>query len=412
MKYFFWFCLALIIPGLLIRIPFGGAGILLTDIFLPLFSIIWLGKKFIFQENFPQNKFIISGFVFLGIGIISWLFGAYELDIKAKILSFSYLIRFFSILIFSWSASEQLAINNKELMINNFLKNLFKILGFILFLGFLQFYLFPDIGKFSTEGGFDPHTGRFLGTWMDPNYLGGFLAFMIPFQIALFYKQKETINHIFIGGFIFLTLFALFLTFSRSAYLATVVGLFLFFFFHDRKMILIGIIIISFGILSNERATKRVGELVGTVKSIILLDTDEVDATASLRIENWKKSFELFQKYPLLGIGYNTYRFRAAEEGVVDENFFSAGGADSTLLTILVTTGIFGFFSFLYFCTKILFINLKRYLLKPQGIGIYYLAFVSGFLAILVHSLFVNSLLFPLIFLPVMTLAGVLERKN
>ncbi len=402
MKYFFWFCLILIIPGLLIRIPFGGAGILLTDIFLPLFAIIWLGKKLILQEEFPQNKFILSGLIFLAVAAFSWILGAWELDIKAKILSFSYIIRFFSVLVFSWAAGEQLGINS-------FLKNIYWILGVILFFGFLQFYLLPDIGEFSTEGGFDPHTGRFLGTWMDPNYLGGFLSFMIPLMLSSFYLLKNNKYRIIFGSFLLLTLWALFLTFSRSAYLATAVGMFIFFLFKDRKMIFIGIVIISLGILSSQRATKRVGELVGTMKSVILMDTDEIDATASLRIENWQKSFELWQKYPSFGIGYNTYRFRAAEEGVVDESFFSAGGADSTLLTILVTTGIFGFLSFSYFCTKILFINLRKYLRHKTKNKIYYLAFLSGFSAIIVHSLFVNSLLFPLIFLPVMAVGGRLE---
>lgn len=415
MKHFFWFALALIIPGLLIRIPFGGAGILMTDIILPLFAGIWIIKKIIFQEKFPRNKFIIPGFIFVSIALLSWVLGAWNLDMKAKILSISYIVRFFSVLIFAWAATEYLPTNKKgKKSISKFLKNMYWILALILLFGFLQFYLIPDIGTFSTEGGFDPHTGRFLGTWMDPNYLGGFLAFMIPILLCTFYTQKSSKSRIVIGFLTLLTLWALFLTFSRSTYLAAAAGLFVFFLFHDRKMIIIGILVVTLGIFSSERATKRVGELLGTMKSVILLDTDEIDATASLRIENWQKSFELFEKYPVLGIGYNTYRFRAAEEGVVDESFFSAGGADSTLLTILVTTGITGILSFLYFCIKILFINLYRYFklskkAKHSQKGLIFLAFASGFIAIAVHSLFVNSFLFPLIFIPVMAVAGVLE---
>lgn len=421
MRLFFWLCLCLIIPGLLIRIPFGGAGILLTDILLPLFAILWTGKKVIFQEKFPKNSFILPGFIFVGITILSWILGAWGLDIKAKILSFSYIIRIISILIFAWATLEMVGkvINSKEQIINIFLIRLFKITGIILFLGFLQFYLFPDLANISTEGGWDPHFGRFLGTWMDPNYLGGFLAFMIPLLIAQFYGRTTTKAKFWVGLLMLVSLYALFLTFSRSAYLAAAIGLFLFFVFHDRKMILIGILVMTIGILSSERSTKRVGELLGTMKSVVLQDTDEVDATASLRIQNWQKSFGLFQKYPILGIGYNTYRFRAAEEGVVDESYFSAGGADSTLLTILVTTGIVGFVSFLYFCIKILFINLFRYLariknleLKVRNEALIYLGFTSGFLAMFVHAFFVNSFLFPLILMPVMAVAGILEDEK
>ncbi len=418
MRVFFWLCLCLIIPGLLIRIPFGGAGILLTDILLPLFSTLWIVKKIIFQEKFPNNSFILPGFIFVSVAILSWILGAWELDIKAKILSFSYIIRIISVLIFSWAAGEMVLDEHKKLNIKRFLNPFFVICLVVLLFGFLQFYLFPDIGKFSTEGGWDPHTGRFLGTWMDPNYLGGFLAFMIPLLVAQFYARKKLKSKFWMGLLVLITLYALFLTFSRSAYLAAAMGLFLFFLFYDRKMILIGLLVITMGILSSERSTKRVGELLGTAKSIILQDTDEVDATASLRIQNWQKSFELFEKYPILGIGYNTYRFRAAEEGVVDESYFSAGGADSTLLTILVTTGVLGFLSFFYFCTKILFINTARYLERAKTLnpkkrreGLIYLGFAASFLAVFIHAFFVNSFLFPLIFMPVMAVAGVLEYQ-
>ncbi len=413
MRILFWICLSLIIPGLLIRIPFGGAGILLTDILLPLLAFFWVGKKIIYQEKFPPNRFILPGFVFVWIAFLSWLLGAWDLDLKAKVISISYIIRIISVLILAWSAGEMvgdLTKNKTSQLFNRFFHPLFILTGCVLFLGFLQFYFLPDIGTFSTEGGWDPHAGRFLGTWMDPNYLGGFLAFMIPLLLSFFYQKKSPKVKIIIGIYLLIILYALFLTFSRSAYLALAMGLFLFFILHDKKMIIIGVLLITIGILSSERATKRVGALLGTMKSVILLDTDEVDATASLRIENWQRSFQLFEKYPVLGIGYNTYRFRAAEEGVVDESFFSAGGADSTLLTILVTTGILGFLSFLYFCTKIGLTSLIVYL-EHRKENLIYLGFASGFLAVFVHAFFVNSLLFPLIFMPVMVVSGVLEHQ-
>ncbi len=401
MKTLFWICTFGIITGLLFRLPFAGGGILWTDIWAPLFSAIWLGKKIIYQEKFPKNYFIIPGLIFAGIAFFGLLLNISDIDLKGKILSGSYLVRFVSILIYGLAASE-LFINDEK----NFWKGLFALSSFTVFLAFLQFYLFPDIGSLSTEGGFDPHIGRLLGTWMDPNYLGGFLAFMSPILIAKFYEEKDFKTKILFTILILAFLFAVFLTFSRSAYLATAIGVGLFLFFRDRKILFIGIIIVTIGIFSSERSLKRMTEFVGTMQSVIFQDTDEIDPTANLRLANWRKSLSLFEKNKIIGIGYNTYRFKAAEEGIIDENFFSAGGADSTYITVLVTTGILGFLVFLYFCGKIFLTNFIWYWQTKREI---FLGVSSGFLAMLIHSFFVNSLFFPLIFLPVMAIAGIMQ---
>ena len=140
--------------------------------------------------------------------------------------------------------------------------------------------------------------------------------------------------------------------------------------------------------------------------SVLLHDTAEVDPTAKLRIQNWIKTVDVWKKYPVLGLGYNTYRWRGAEEGVVDESYFSAGGADGTHLTVLVTTGILGTLAYLWFLWMLFWKPVRRWWLNrdTQQLG-----FAMGILALLIHAMFVNSLFFPLIFLPVIVIAGVLE---
>ena len=431
MKKFFWFSLLLLIPGLLLRVDLGGSGILGTDIVLPVFVFVWLFRKLVIDRNFPLVPFLKPGFIFLGIAFLSFLLGAGDLLFKEQVLSGAYLLRFFSLLIFAWAGVDLFRTQKEK---QSLLRGIFVISGIVVGLGFLQFYLVPDISTYSTEGGWDPHTGRLLGTWMDPNFVAGFLGFMLPIAIGRWYDlsfklqssnfklQNGKKERFYLGGLIVLFLGALFLTFSRSGYLAAGVGLGFFFLLRDPKVILVGFIVAGIGITSNERAQKRVTELFGTMASIVLRDTDEIDPTASLRLESWQKSFELFQKYPVLGIGFNTYRYKAAEEGIVDESYFSSGGSDSSLLTVLVTTGIVGFIVYLWFWIRI-FIkafcqssiynfqsskNAKSQ--KPIANSSLSLGLASGVLAILVHSFFVNSLLFPLILMPVYALSGVILR--
>lgn len=440
MRYLFWICLLCLIPGLLIRIPFGGGGILLSDILVPLFALLWLGQKFLIDRSLPSFRFIVPALGFVVVALLSWVWGGWDLLLKEKILSFSYLVRFVGIVILGWSVIDQLNLcppekgelkgvlfktktppnlpfSGERLQASDkILLNLFGIIGVVVLLGYAQFYLIPDISKFSTVGGFDPHIGRLLGTWMDPNFVGGLLAFFLPLMIGYCYQSACRKTHIWLGALILLCVYALFLTFSRSAYLAGIGGLGLFFLLRDPKIILIGILLAGLGLATNDRAQQRVGELAGTMASVILRDTDEVDATAKLRVQSWQRSLELWQKYPVLGIGYNTYRFRGAEEGVVDEKYFSAGGSDSTLLTILVTTGVVGLIFFLWFYADLWVRNFVRWRRAPRvssflSGGELYLGFVAGWSAILVHSVFVNSLLFPLIFMPIMVVAGVLESR-
>lgn len=406
MKAFFWFCLLLLIPGLLLRIPVGGAGILATDVVLPIFAFVWLFQKIIIHRSFPSAQFIKSGAIFFFIALITFFLGAGELDASEIALSGAYLLRLGSLLLFGWSAVDLFVTKAEQ---RKFWKHLFQISSAVVALGFLQFYLVPDISTWSTEGGLDPHTGRLLGTWLDPNFMAGFLGFILPVLIGYWYEIEKQKVKIGLGFLILLFLGALFLTFSRSGYLAAGMGLLVFFVFRDPKIILIGIIAATIGIASNERAQKRLGELTGTVSAIVFQNTDEVDPTANLRIQSWMKSFELWKKYPILGIGYNTYRYRAAEEGIVDENYFSSGGSDSTHLTILVTTGIFGLLAFLWFYGGLVVQNLKRFFVSKNAI---FLGFASGLCALFVHGFFVNSMLFPFIFLPVIATAGILENKS
>jgi O-antigen ligase len=400
-KTFFWICLGLIIPGLLARLPFGGAGILLTDLLVPLFVFVWIGSKIIQNKPFPRIFWMNAAFIFVFLAIGSFLIGAWDLDFSDKIVSGAYIWRLISFCFFGMTAADLFREHPEK-----FFRNFFFLSGIVIFLGFIQFQFIPDISKFSTEGGLDPHTGRLLGTWLDPNYLAGFIGFLLPLLVGNLYQSDHKKTQFWLFVLAIVSFLALFLTFSRSGYLATGIGLLFFFAFRDPKIILLGICAIALGIGSSERAQQRIEELSGTISSIIMQDTDEIDPTAKLRIQNWQKSFSLVEKYPFTGIGYNTYRFRAAEEGVVDENYFSSGGADSTHLTILVTTGILGFLSYLLWIGLLFFGNFKQ---RKDPI---FLGFVSGLLSLFVHACFVNSLFFPLIFLPVIAVAGVLGRKK
>ncbi len=408
MRLFFWLCLLLLIPGLLARVSVGNAGLLPSDLLLPIFSGLWLAQKLFIERKIPMPKFLLPGLVFLAVALISFVLGAHDLAFKEQVLSFSYWIRFASLLIFGLAAADFYGNTREELIF--FGTRIMWILGLVITLGLIQFYLIPDISTWSTEGGWDPHTGRLLGTWMDPNFIAGLLGFALPLLMGCWYETNN--KKLLLSLLIIISVVALFLTFSRSGSLAAVIGLGIFFLLRDPKIIVLGILILSLGISLNERAQKRFIEFSGTVSSVLLQDTDEIDPTAKLRFKSWRDSFELYRKYPVMGIGFNTYRYKASEEGIVDENYFSAGGADSTLLTILVTTGTLGALAFVWIWWQLFLTHLQRFFYSKQNFRSINLGFSAGIASLLVHSLFVNSLLFPLILLPTFAISGVLDALN
>jgi len=396
-KFLGWLVLGLIVPGMLLRINLNGAGILPIDILSPIVIALWLWVRQIKQKKIRPYLLWKSASVFSLIALISLILNGWDLDGKEFMLSLAHWIRWVALWLWGWLALDIWQEKKEKLQLQ---KGILIILSMVVSLGFLQFYLFPNLASFSTEGGWDPHTGRLLSTWLDPNFIGGLLVFFAPLLLGEIAKRKFSREKFIISILLLAVCLALFLTFSRSSYLAFACGMGLFLLYRYPKILLAVIAVAIIGVSANEKAQKRVVSFFDTATSILFQSSDEIDPTASLRIKSWQNSFQLWEKYPILGIGYNTYRFKAVEEGVVKEGYFSSGGADSTLLTILVTTGIFGLTAFLFFLGKIFQISWKAW---RKNENIQHLAFCCGFLGLIIHSTFVNSLLYPFIFLLVIS---------
>ena len=122
-----------------------------------------------------------------------------------------------------------------------------------------------------------------------------------------------------------------------------------------------------------------------------------IDVTAQKRVESWSNILSLSGGNLFFGTGFNTLRFVQFEEGLItNSEEHSAGGSDSSLLTILATTGIFGLLAFIWLMASAVFVSLKIFKNKDidfnsaLGLGI-----IGGLASLFIHSQFVNSLLYP-----------------
>jgi O-antigen ligase len=105
------------------------------------------------------------------------------------------------------------------------------------------------------------------------------------------------------------------------------------------------------------------------------------------RIDNYKRTIQIFKISPVFGVGYdNICLAKAKLDGSVNFFYHDCSGSDSSLLLILATTGVIGIMVFCFSAYKIVK-SLKR--------NSYSVILSSSFAALLVHSLFSNSLFYP-----------------
>lgn len=347
MSIFAWILTLAMVAGQLIRIPTGQGAVTALDLVVLFFIIFNLVKI-----NFKKMPFFIkTAFLFMAVASLSLLATPLQLTIQEKAVSFSYTLRFFCYIMFGWIFKDRLI-------------EILKLSGVALaILGLLQLIFFRDLSFLSILG-WDPHYFRVVSTFLDPNFAGAF------FVLTLILVRKNY----FMFAIVYL---ALLLTFSRSSY-----GMFFISFttlalilkswrLQTLTILLFGVLLFSFFLYSRFISLPR-----------------NIDRTtsASFRINTWTQGWQLFEKHPILGVGFNAYRYAIRDYKLADPQFLTGHGSnsnDSSLLFIASTTGITGLFSFLFFLFSI---SRNRLM-------------ISTLAGLLFHSFFANSLFFPPILL-------------
>ena len=360
-----------IISGQIIKFPiFGINGPTLLDLFVVLFSILGsLQLKFKFKTP-PLSLKIF--FVFLIICLISLLMTPLHLNFSGYLFSFSYIARLFFFLLFA------LTVYSNAFSFQKYLPEVFIYSGLgLAILGILQLIFIPNL-LFLQSSGWDPHVFRTVSTFLDPNFAGAYFSLTLFIIIDNIFRDKKNYKKpIIFLGIIFI---ALLTTFSRSSYLMFLLGGITYSFLTKNKLsvllysVLFLILLLGFYLYT---------QLVALPMHI------DREKSASFRLNTWQEGATLFQKSPILGVGFNSYKFAISEYQLADGDFLKTRGAssnDSSLLFVLSTTGIVGFFAYLLFVLGVL--NRSKTSDK--------LLFASVS-ALFLHSFFANSFFYPFI---------------
>ena len=402
------------VAGQMLRFPLGnGVGFLVLDVMVFFLVTSWTIQKLLFHRTNPFPLFLsfpFFGFIF--VSLFSLLLAIPNLpNLPTILISLFYWIRFITYGLLMFMAYDLIQKNNQH---GPKLLRLFfgSALGLAL-LGFLQLIFFPSFSAINMyKFGWDPHIGRLLSTWFDPNFLGSFFAIVLSVGgglLLIFWKQKKKyfLKHLPLIGILCLILIALLLTYSRSAYLGLLVAGGILGLMNSRTLLIIGMMFVVLSLSFSPRAQERVFDAVDSAKALFTETIVTLDPTARLRLESWKQGIDLLREHPFLGVGYNTLRYELTERGLVGEKSHAGSGIDASFLTVLATTGIIGFSFFLWWWGAILFRLFHTWKHSPfvwqQGTA---LGLFCGILGLFVNALFINSLFFPFLLVFLFPLIG------
>lgn len=383
------------------RIPPGSNGVfLLIDLLVAAIFLVWvLETMYVWRQGGKQMRLDSSGTVlwagFLAISLVILIFSPLALAKRELLQAGFYWFRLLIYTSLIWVVPTYFPTEAEKKKLYRYLVRVgLVVVGF----GFVQLLVFPNIGSLARFG-WDPHEGRLVSSFLDPNYLGGYLALLLAALTAPAIQGKKSLPWIWLG----IVLLASVLTFSRSGYLAVAITVLLLGLRYSWKLIVVTLLCIIPLSLAIPRVRERV---VGGFS---------LDKTSQDRLDSWQNALKIGAAYPVFGVGFNAYQYAQERLGIINPGMKSRAlaGSDSSLLNLLATTGIAGVT--LVIAAAALLIR-RSLILARQGLSNTQnwvgLIFLTALPALFIHSFFVNTFFYPFILINLSVLVGLISNKN
>lgn len=356
----------------------------LTITFQPIDLILLLALVYvIFQKN-KLPRYFRYIFYFLISSLFSFLLFSQFYPSKLLFTGLLYFFRFvtnlglFLFVLFNFKEEK------KKLDILNCLIGIITVVGIF---GWFQYFFLPDFRPFKILG-WDDHLFRLISTYLDPTFTGIILVFGLLITLVKYEVKKKSILLLLVLYFLMTIAF----TYSRASYLALVGGL-LFYQFWKKKYLVPFLVIVIFSII------------------IVLLPRPssegvQLERTQSIygRFRSYSEGLSIFKNNPVFGVGFNNYCY-AKQIYLKSDDLAShaCSGSDSSLLNILVTTGVVGF---------IIFVRMLVSIYKRVKNDMYGTVFVICSISLFIHSFFSNSLFYTWVLSLMAILAGLAITRN
>lgn len=299
-----------------------------------LFSVgIYLFTTYRFSPEVFKNSVSRSAIVFFSWLLISLVISFFYYPPISNLLAGLYFIRFLSYVLFFFYFFHYLRKNTKEVP---FYVRSILIAGLVIIVfSLIQYFLYPNLGNLAYQG-WDPHLYRLVGLFFDPPVTASVL-----FLLGLFFYFSN-INVYLKYSFMITVAILFFLTYSRGGFLALLITLGVFSLRNMKWQYLLAGMAIMVGVYVI--IPKNLSE------GLNLARTTSIET----RLKDYHKAIRIWQKNPVLGIGYNHIRFEkdSYEEEIITERYnpsHASSSFHSSFLMILVTAGVIGLVLYLWF---------------------------------------------------------------
>ena len=378
---------ASLLTGQLIRLPLPGqgGGLLLSDIAAStlLVAAWWRLLQRPSKQRHAARLTLYVMTPFILWSLFTLVVGAGSLPLGGVLVAGLYWVRLTVYLLLLPALLVLLEDTNLRTQLTRvFLGSLTLIVG----LAAVQLWFVPDLQLFGQ--GWDPHLQRAVSTWLDPNFLGAYLVIGLVYAAALLPGTRHRVLLLLLMA---ATVIAILFTQSRSALVMLGGG----------GLVMLPWLVAAYGHVVRRRWPLILGftclATAVLALGVIMLGNRALGAvaygpTVEIRLAALTTVWELVSQFGLVGVGYNAYQFAAIEAGLIgDFNIHSRAGADNSLLTLWVTTGIVGLALFMSIGTAIWFMLLRRWQQYHSPLT---LAAGASLVGLLLHSQFINSLLY------------------
>lgn len=391
------FAFALIPFGQIVRVQISS-GIIIS----PLDVIVFLLSFYLLlfatvKKKFPHLEFFHYFLIaFLCIGLLSLFIRIPNLNSSEFLSSLGYFIRFVMYIVPLFLLPNAMRIKGQSILAHL----VFAGFIFVVF-GVIQYIFLPRLELLIFLGEWDIHSFRLFSTFFDPNYAGLFIALEIMLLYAFLHKKssRKTLYLIMLV----ISYIALFLTYSRSSIIALAAGTFFFFLIQKKYKVLFGFVsVFLFSLVCLYFYSLQFrGEGVKLFRT----------ASVHTRLSSYQEGINIFIKYPVLGSGFNTYKYARknfSDLEIVDKYSNASNAPSNSYIFILATTGIFGFG---FFSCFLLFLARNILLLRKQGgKDVFPVSMFGSLIIILTHAMFQNSLFYsPIVIVYVLLFVGGLQ---
>ena len=215
--------------------------VLFAALGLTLFLFFWNGLQ---KKNRQYLIFLGLAALYGLVHILAWLINRDEISSSGAVLGTVYNNRLLEFALLGWGS---VLVYPGKIAVNTIVKIIIGVSTVVCILGILQYLLPKDLLThvgYSIERGVKPNffiddkpdLPRIMSTLRDPNSLGAYL--ILPITILSLVWAKRPKIRLMISGLLLLHVWALFLTFSRSAWLGAMLSVGLALFWTYRKQVL------------------------------------------------------------------------------------------------------------------------------------------------------------------------------